>query len=71
MLPWHEKLLNLLSFSICHPFPDPHLGWLSARQWVVLGACVLITTAMEAYTWQIDNLTLPLLQYALVISFLG
>ncbi|XP_019850694.1 PREDICTED: dolichol kinase-like [Amphimedon queenslandica] len=43
---------------------------LSHYSWTVLGSSILVGSAMEAYTHQIDNLLLGIVQYVVCIAFL-
>lgn len=51
---------------------DPQISFLhvSGIEWLVVTGTIVITAVMEAYTWQIDNLIVGLLQFALFIAFL-
>ena len=49
---------------------DPHISFLSGRQWAVTAGSITITAALEAYTSQIDNLILGIFQFAILIAFL-
>ena len=49
---------------------DPHISFLTGKQWAVTAASVTITAALEAYTWQIDNLILGIFQFAILLAFL-
>ena len=49
---------------------DPHISFLTGKQWAVAAGGITITAALEAYTWQIDNLILGIFQLALLLAFL-
>lgn len=42
----------------------------SAREWAVIGASLVATALLEAYTWQIDNLVLALFQLSFFLAFI-
>eukprot|EP00731_Ephydatia_muelleri_P025952 Em0018g52a len=51
-------------------FIDPGLNSFSYVQWIVVGVSVTMTTLLEAYTQQIDNLILGPFLFTLLIAFL-
>ena len=65
-----DVIIRVVSRSLSLTHTDPHLPWLSARDWGIVTGSILVTTALEAYTWQIDNLILAAFQYAILVTFL-
>lgn len=49
---------------------DRSIPPLSHYSWLVLGSSILVGSAMEAYTHQIDNLLLGVVQFIVCIAFL-
>lgn len=64
-------LLIVSGHHIPFAHTDSHLPSLSARHWCIITGGIAVTTVLEAYTWQIDNLILAVFQYAILVTFLN